>query len=63
MIDKIQSMSKDAEKVSERIHTVEFNNQNLLKYYEKLGGRICLHEGNLHTTQIISKNKELPFIP
>ena len=33
MTDKIQSMSKGTEELSERIHTVEFDNQNLLKIY------------------------------
>ena len=31
MTGTIQSMSKGAEKLSERIHTVKFDNQNLLK--------------------------------
>ena len=32
LTDKIESMSKDIEKLSERIHTVEFVIQNLLKF-------------------------------
>ena len=31
LTDKIQSMSKGTEKLSERTHTVEFDNQNLFK--------------------------------
>ena len=36
MTDKIESMSKGVEKVSDRIHTIEFDNQNLLKSYFSL---------------------------
>ena len=61
MTDKIESMSKDTEKLSERIHTVEFDNQNLLKKksYDRLSDGVLLHEGNLHTIQIMSKDEVL----
>lgn len=35
-------------RLSERIHTVEIDNQNLLKSYEKLADRTFLLEGNLY---------------
>ena len=59
MTDKIESMSKGTEKLSERIHTVEFDNQNLLKSYDRLADRVSLQEGNLHTIQIMSKDEML----
>ena len=51
-------MSKDTEKLSERIHTVEFDNQNLLKRYDRLADRVSLHDVNLHAIQIMSKDEE-----
>ena len=59
MTDKIQYMSKHAEKLSERIHTFDFENQNLLKSYDKLADGISLQEGNLHTIQLIPKDEKL----
>ena len=50
-------MPKGTEKLSERIHTVEFDNQNLLKSYDRLADRVSLQEGNLHTIQIMSKDE------
>ena len=44
-------MSKDTEKSSERINTVESDNQNLLKSYDRLEDRLFLQEDNLHTIQ------------
>ena len=52
-------MSKSIEKLSERIHTVKFDNQNLLKSYDRLADRVSLQEGNLHTIQIMSKDEVL----
>ena len=52
MTDKIESMSKDTEKLSERIHTVEFDNQNFLKSYDILADRVSLQEGNLHPNNV-----------
>ena len=57
MTDKIQSMSKGTEKLSEIVHTVEFYNQNLLKSYDRLADRVSLQEGNLYTIQIMSKDE------
>ena len=66
---KIQSMwidyetlQKGTEILSEKIHTVEIHNQNLLKSYDKLADRIFLKEGNLHTIQIISKDEKISLI-
>ena len=59
LTDKIESMSKGTEKLSERIHTVEFDNQNLLKSYDKLADRLSLQDGNLHAIQIMSKDEML----
>ena len=59
MTDKIQSMSKGTEKLSERIHTVEFDNQNLLKSYDRLADRVSLQDGNLHAFQVKSKDEVL----
>ena len=59
MTDKIESKSKGTEKLSERIHTVKFDNQNLFKSYDRLADRLSLQEGNLHTIQIMSKDKML----
>ena len=60
-------MSKGTEKLSERIHTVEFDNQNLLKYYHRFADRVPVQEGNLCSIQIMSKDetlylKEKPWI-
>ena len=41
-------MSKGTAKLSERIHSVEFDNQNLFKSYDRLADRVFLQEGNLH---------------
>ena len=40
LTDKIKSMSKYTKKLSERIHTVEFDNQNLSKSYAKLAEKL-----------------------
>ena len=42
-------MSKGTEKLSGRIQSVEFDNQNLLKSYDKLADRVSLQDGNLYT--------------
>ena len=52
-------MSKDTEKLSERIHTVEFDNQSLLKSGNRFADRVALQECNLHTIQIMSKDEML----
>ena len=53
---KTESISKSTKKLSERIHTVEFDNQNLLKCYDRLADRVFLQDGNLHTIQVMFKN-------
>ena len=55
-------MSKGAEKLSERIHNVEFDNQNLLKSCCKLAHRGSLQVGDLHIIEIISKNDKLSLM-
>ena len=57
-IDKIESIFKDTKKLSERIHTVEFDNQKLLKSY-KLADKLFLQDGNLHAIQVIHKYEML----
>ena len=52
-------MSKGTEKFTERIHTVEFGNQNLLKSNNRLSDRISLQGDNLNPSQIASKDKML----
>ena len=59
MTDKIKSMSKGAEKLSERIHTVKFDNQNLLKCHDRLADGTSLQDDNPHTIQVMSKNEVL----
>ena len=44
-------------KLSERIHTAEFDNQNLLKSYDRLADRVSLQDGNLHATQVMAKHE------
>ena len=56
MTDKIESMSKGVEKVSDRIHTIEFDNQNLLKSYFSLADRVSLKDSSRHAIQILFKN-------
>ena len=51
MTDKIESISKGTENLSEIIHTVEFDNQNLLKSYDRLADRLSLQGGNLYAFQ------------
>ena len=48
-------MTKGTEKLSEIIHTAEFDNQSLLKGHNRLADRVSLQEGDLHTVQIMSK--------
>ena len=57
MTGRIESMSMGTEKLSERIHTVEFDNQNLLKSFDRLADRASHQEGNLNTIQIMSRDK------
>ena len=62
LTDKIQSMLKGAETLSERICAVEFNNQNLLKSYDRLMDKVSLQEGNMHTIKIMSKDETLSLL-
>ena len=45
---KIQSMTKGAERLSERISAVEFINQTLSKGYDRLADRMSFQKGNMH---------------
>ena len=56
------SMLKGAETLSERIHAADFNNQNLLKSYDKLTDKLSLQEGNKDAIKIISKDESLSLL-
>ena len=56
-----EALQKGSEILSERTHTVEMDNQNLLKSY-KLAERTPLQGGNLHATQIISKDEKMSLM-
>lgn len=56
------TLPNDSEKLYERIHTVEVNDQNLLKSYDKLADRTFLLEGNLQAIQNISKDEKISFM-
>ena len=45
------------ERLSERIHSFEIDNQNLVKSYVKLADGTSLLEGYFHVIQIISKER------
>lgn len=55
-------MSKDAEKLSGRLHTDEFDNQNLLKCNDNSADRISLQEYNLYVTQRGFKGEKLSLM-
>ena len=59
LTDKIQSMPQGADKLSERIYTLEFDNQNLLKSYNKLTDRVSFLESNLYTIEAISMDGKI----
>ena len=42
MINRIDSISKDTRKLSEKIHTVEFDIQNFSKIFDKVADRMYL---------------------
>ena len=62
LLEMMQSLHTGNEKLSERIHIVETDNQNLLKSYGKIADRTSLQEGNLYTIQIISKDEKIPLM-
>ena len=47
--------------LSERICAVEFNNQNLLKSYDRLMDKVSLQEGNMHTIKIFVQGCDVIF--
>ena len=55
-------MSKGAEKLSERLHTVEFHNQNLLKIYNRITDKVSFQEDNMHAIQIMFKDETLSLL-
>ena len=60
LMNKTQSMMEGAETLSERIHAVEYNNQNLLNSYNILADKVSFQEGNMYTIKIMSKDETLP---
>lgn len=62
LTDKIQSMSKDALKLSEHIHIVEFDNYILPKSYKLGADRVSHQEGTRHAIQIIFKDEKLSLM-
>ena len=62
MTNKTQSMTEGAETLSERIHTVEYNNRTLSKDYDRLTDRMSLQEGNMNTIKIMSKDETLSLL-
>lgn len=59
---KIQSMSKNALKLSKSIHTVEFDNYILPKSYKLWADRVSHQEGTMHAIQIIFKDEKLSLM-
>ena len=55
-------MLKGVETLSERIHAADFNNQNLLKSYDRLTDKVSLQEGNKYAINIISKDEWLSLL-
>ena len=55
MTGKIESMAKGTEKLSERIHTIEFDSQNLFKSYD----RLAHYPNNIQGWDVIFKGKTL----
>ena len=53
LTDKIESMSKATEMLFDKIHTAEFDNQNLLKSYDRLADRVPLQDGKLHAIHVL----------
>ena len=49
-----ETLQKGTERLSERIHTAEIDNQNLFQSYDKLADRTFFQEGNLHSIRIIT---------
>ena len=62
LMNKTQSMTEGAETLSERIHAVEYNNQNLLNSYNRLADRVSFREGNMYTIKIMSKDETLSLL-
>ena len=50
-----EALQNGTERFSERIHTVETDNQNLLKSYNKPAGTTFLLENNLHAIHMIKR--------
>ena len=59
MIDRIDFISKGTRKLSERIHAVEFDIQNLSKSFDKVADRMYLQDGNLQDIQEKPKEEML----
>lgn len=55
-------MLKGTEKLSKRIHSAEFNNQNLLESHDSLAGKVSLQESNIHVVQIMFKDATLSLL-
>ena len=62
LTDKIQSVSKGAETLSERIHAAEFNNQNPLKTYARLTDKVSLQGGNVCAIKIMAEDVTLSLL-
>ena len=57
-----ETLQNGTERFSERIHTVETDNQNLLKSYNKPADTTFLLENNLQAIQITSKDEEISLM-